>query len=273
VRRADWQGVKEVPFAGRQIAVPACAEKMVEAIYGPNWRTPKPGFEWGRDRRTRATAGTIGIHTGQEVYWANFYARTEYTEGSTFFEYVNGREDTPATIIDIGCGDGRDACAFGAAGRRVVGLDQSPMGIEHATKKASGLGLADQVEFRICDVADNAALSAVIDEFVTDAHDAPVLFYLRFFLHSIPTKVQEKLMATIGERARPGDYLAAEFRTDKDEDAHKVHGKHYRRFQNGPAFGADLVKRSFSLLHEEEGTGLSPYQDEDPVLYRVVARR
>ena len=27
----------------------------------------------------------------------------------------------------------------------------------------------------------------------------------------------------------------------------------------------------FTMLHEEEGTGLSPYKDEDPVLYRVVA--
>jgi hypothetical protein len=28
----------------------------------------------------------------------------------------------------------------------------------------------------------------------------------------------------------------------------------------------------FEVLHEEEGTGLSPYGTEDPVLYRVIAR-
>jgi hypothetical protein len=27
------------------------------------------------------------------------------------------------------------------------------------------------------------------------------------------------------------------------------------------------------VSHEEEGTGLAPYKDEDPVLYRVVATR
>ncbi len=28
----------------------------------------------------------------------------------------------------------------------------------------------------------------------------------------------------------------------------------------------------FEVLHEEEGTGLSPDGTEDPVLYRVIAR-
>jgi hypothetical protein len=81
-------------------------------------------------------------------------------------------------------------------------------------------------------------------------------------------------MDVISSCVRPGDLLAAEFRTEKDEAAAKVHGQHYRRYQNGPAFGASLsTQHHFELLHEEEGTGLSPYKGEDPVLYRVVATR
>jgi hypothetical protein len=276
VRREDWAGVKEVPFAGRQVAVPSCAEKMVEAIYGANWRTPKPGFEWGRDRRTRATAGTIGIHTGQEVYWANFYARTEYTEGSTFFEFVNGRDDTPATIIDIGCGDGRDSFAFAssAAARRVFGMDRSHIGVKNAGKKAEVLGIADRATFHVCDVGDVENLKANLNEAFSASPDAPVMFYLRFFLHSIPEEVQNTLMDVLGEVARPGDMFAAEFRTTKDEAIQKVHGNHYRRFQDGPAFGRALAdKHGFEVLFEVEGTGLSPYKGEDPELYRVIARR
>ena len=44
-----------------------------------------------------------------------------------------------------------------------------------------------------------------------------MLFYMRFFLHSIPADVQAGLMSTISDVARSGDVLAAEFRTDKDE--------------------------------------------------------
>ena len=100
------------------------------------------------------------------------------------------------------------------------------------------------------------------------------MFYLRFFLHSIPEEVQETLMGVIRDQARSGDVFAAEFRTDEDEKRSKVHGQHYRRFQNGPAFGARLEgDYGFTVLHDEVGTGLSPYKGEDPVLYRVIARR
>jgi len=273
VTRDDWQGTREIEFPGGRGMIPVNAEQVVEAIYGVDWNQPKAGFNWNRDRVSAAPGKTTPAQRSK-VYWTNFYAHTEYTSGSTFFEFVNARPDTPANVIDIGCGDGRDSCAFGAAGRRATGLDQSPMGIEHATKHAQALGLTERVQFYICDVADHDALTTLIDKTIAASPDAPVLFYLRFFLHSIPENVQEALMETIGAAARPGDQLAAEFRTEKDEQVTKVHGKHYRRFQNGAAFGASLGdKHSFTLLHEEEGTGLSPYKGEDPVLYRVIAQR
>jgi hypothetical protein len=81
-------------------------------------------------------------------------------------------------------------------------------------------------------------------------------------------------MGVVRDCAAPGDLLAAEFRTQRDAEKSKVHRKHYRRFQDGELFGKRLATDfGFTVLHEEEGTGLSPYRGEDPVLYRVVARR
>jgi SAM-dependent methyltransferase len=210
----------------------------------------------------------------EEIYWANFYAHTHYDQGSTFFDFVNGRPDTPRTVVDIGCGDGRDSFAFGAAGRSVLGVDRSHVAVVHATKQAADMGLADRVRFRSVDVSDRAALSATLQEVVGSSPEAPVLFYLRFFLHSIPEDVQAGLLEVISDCARPGDMFAAEFRTDRDRARSKVHQKHYRRYQNGSAFVESLRKRyRFEILHEQESAGLSPYGSEDPVLYRVVARR
>jgi hypothetical protein len=175
--------------------------------------------------------------------------------------------------MDIGCGDGRDARAFGAAGKTVLGVDQSHVGVEHARQQAMRAGLAGKVAFEVCDVSDAERFRSLLAERRT-AVGGPVLFYLRFFLHSIPEEVQETLLGVLAEQAQDGDVLAAEFRTDKDAERTKVHGKHYRRFQSGDEFGKRLYERyGFVVEHEEEGTGLSPYQDEDPVLYRVIARR
>jgi len=273
ITREDWAGVREIEFPGGKGLVPANAEEIVEHLYGADWRQPKPGFNWNLDRTGAAKAGCLSTAQREKVYWANFYARTEYADGSTFFEFVNSWPEIPASVIDIGCGDGRDSRAFGAVGRDVLGLDQSTVGVKHARGQASAAGLEHKVCFEVCDVSDAERLVGLINDRRVDV-DGPVLFYLRFFLHSIPEEVQETLMGVIRDNARPGDYLGAEFRTDQDAAKSKVHGKHYRRFQSGALFGKRLATDfGFTVLHEEEGTGLSPYKGEDPVLYRVVARR
>ena len=135
------------------------------------------------------------------------------------------------------------------------------------------MGIADRVRFEVCDVAVADDVTALLAGATADPA-VPVVFYLRFFLHAVSEDVQEMLMQTIADLARPGDMFAAEFRTDKDQARSKAFGPHYRRFQNGPAFGRALHERyGFDVLDEQEGTGLSVYGDEDPELYRVIARR
>lgn len=273
VRQEDWQGTREIDFPGGKGLVPVNAEQVVEHLYGADWRQPKPGFNWNLDRTRQATAGILSDEQQATVYWANFYSRTEYAEGSRFFEFVNSFPGIPSAVIDLGCGDGRDSRAFAAAGRTVLGVDQSDVGVEHARQQARSAGLEERARFAPCDVSDVDRLGELITCHQQRA-EGPVLFYMRFFLHSISEEVQETLLQVIREHSRAGDHLAAEFRTEDDAETTKVHGKHYRRFQSGELFGRRLTSDfGFTLLHEEEGTGLSPYRGEDPVLYRALARR
>jgi hypothetical protein len=96
---------------------------------------------------------------------------------------------------------------------------------------------------------------------------------MRFFLHSIPEDTQQALMASLAEDAQPGDVFAAEFRTDKDIDHTRVFGDtHYRRYQNAEEFSKQLQdEHGWEVVFETESRGLSPYKDEDPTLYRVIA--
>ncbi len=206
--RDDWQGTEEIELGGGRGLVPVDAEKLVEHLYGADWRVPKKGFNWNIDR-TSFAEGRLTPAQRSKVYWTNFYAHTEYTSGSTFFEFVDARPDTPGSVIDIGCGDGRDACAFGASGRRVVGLDQSPVGIEHATGHAAAIGLSDRVSFRTCDVADHDALTAVIHDAVAASGEAPAA-------------VLPALLPALDPRGRPG-------RPDGHHRPARAAGRHARR--------------------------------------------
>ncbi|MEI7055154.1 methyltransferase domain-containing protein [Nocardioides sp. CCNWLW239] len=267
---ADWRGTEEVALGAHRVLAPVAGEEVVRHLYGDDWRLPKPGFNWSLERTDAATEGAFTPEQRSRIYWSDFYARHGYQAGSSFSEFMLAFPGSPHDVVDIGCGDGRDACAFAAAGHQVTGVDQAVVGIEHAAKRAAELGLP--VSFATCDVADRDQLGAVL----RSARDgeAPMTFYLRFLLHAISEDAQTMLLDTIEECARPGDLFAAEFRTDQDAAQVKVHGKHFRRFQSAAAFRADLEDvRGWRIEHFEEGSGLSPYQDEDPVLARVVARR
>ncbi|KRF13118.1 class I SAM-dependent methyltransferase [Nocardioides sp. Soil796] len=274
VRASDWTGVHEIDFAGSTGLLPNCAERVAEALYGTGWREPQPGFNWDRDRRTRAADALMPRAWTQQIYWADFYEHTGFLTPSPFFEAVSARGDVPRIVVDLGCGEGRDSVAHAEAGRRVFGIDRSQRGIRRAEAKAAELGLEDRLSFHECDVADTEALASVVGRARAEAGDEPVMFYLRFFLHSLEEETQDALLSSLDALSRPGDVLAAEFRTADDKANPKVHRHHYRRYQDGPAFGAALAQQhAFEVLEEQEGIGLSPYQDEDPHLYRVVARR
>lgn len=269
---ADYTGTELVDFPGGKVLRPKNPEPLVAHIYGDDWKLPKPGFHWSHARRDVADDGVLTTAQRDKVYWSNFYARHSNTEGSTFFGEVSKLDDLPDAVIDIGCGDGRDSCAFGQIGRSVLGIDQSGVAVEGATARAKQLGVGERATFEVCDVSDSEALGKALQQF-RDQHEGSVLFYLRFFLHSIKAEVQEDLLSHIRAVARDGDLFAAEFRTDEDEKLKKTFGNHYRRFQNAAEFRSALEGRfGFDVITDQESDGLSPYGDEDPILYRVVAR-
>lgn len=268
VTEREWQGTREIDFSGGRALVPVRAEELLAALYGDDWRQPKTGFDWKIERRGEDEAGQLTPAQRTTVYWADYYAHNGHTEGSSFAQFVQDRPDTPGTVVDIGCGDGRDSFYFGSVGRTVVALDRSDVGVAHARDRALGAGLGDRMTFEVCDLGDAAGLGEVLDRV-----DGPVLYYTRFVLHAITEDVQQTLLDVLGARAAPGDVLAAEFRTDKDAKLQKAHPKHYRRYQSAEEFLADLRRRGWEIVYEVESDGLAPWGTEDPVLCRVIARR
>ena len=84
-------------------------------------------------------------HYRQESYFGQPYKGLV-----DFFEHYTNRN----VVIDLGCGQGRDALFLGGIGYRVVGVDISDVGIEQLNKAAKQEKL--QVEGVVGDISSFA---------------------------------------------------------------------------------------------------------------------
>jgi len=265
VRLDQWRGVHEVPFGTERAPVPVAAEEVLAQLYGASWREPQPGFSWYHDRTEKPDDLAMSWADCDEVYWADYYRRSEMLEPSPFCRDLIARPDGPELVFDLGCGDGRDSLAFAEAGRRVIGVDRSAA----ALHRARGFAGDRAVSFVQCDLLDTDALAAGLER----AEDEPALIYLRFVLHGYLSARLEELFDSVDAISRPGDLLALEFRDVSDSELPKVHASAHREFVDGAALADRLgAEWGWTVLEHDCSTGRSPYRSEDPALYRIMAR-
>lgn len=171
-----------------------------------------------------------------------------------------------SSVLELGCGNGRDAFFFASRARRVHALDQSQTAIDHNTRRAATDGLTQQLTFQCADISSHVVLPI-----------RPTVVYARFVLHSITRAQQNALLDWLRDAVDPGTMLVFEARTVADPlcgkgepagDNAYVSG-HYRRFLVPDEFIAELDARAFKLRYQLEGAGLAKYEAEDPIVLRA----
>jgi SAM-dependent methyltransferase len=89
-----------------------------------------------------------GLRAPAERFWAA-NRKTDERYQELLGELGNGRR-----VLEYGCGEGSFAFALARNGAEVVGIDISPVGIEHAREEARREGVDSQTEFRVMDAMD-----------------------------------------------------------------------------------------------------------------------
>jgi SAM-dependent methyltransferase len=217
-----------------------------------------------QDDRT-ALAATRDART---EYWDEYYA-TRATPvrrlPSQFAAFVAGELDQHHRIIELGCGDGRDALFFASYGHEVVGVDASHTAVEACRRLAEHLGERATFVHASIDAPDLAAR--------VRGDIPPRLVYARFFLHAITEAEEETLLDLAAAITEPGDQLAVEYRTIRDSSGAKVTATHYRRFVVPAAFEARALGRGFDVTYSVEGFGFAKYRQDDAYVARTIFRR
>ena len=203
----------------------------------------------------------------EEAYWDQYYRKASAPKIPSQFAAFIVNELAPATVVDVGCGNGRDAHFFAAHVDTVLGFDRSQAAIDMCASAAAG---AQNAAFRCCPVSDPAWAAAA----EAARTDGPLLVYARFVLHALSEDEEEDLLRATGELiSREADRFAVEFRTHLDHGRPKVTGSHFRRFIDPSVLVYRAAKRGLRPTYSVQGFGMAKYRDDDAHVARIIFER
>ena len=257
-----------IDFEGRPMPVPAVPEVFLEAAYGPDWRIPNPAFKFSTPQADRRrVAGWFGGLRGRRDFWREFYGKfgdRVPRKRTTFAAWVADREPA-GTLVDVGCGNGRDSWFFAARGFDVTGLTLLP---RLATKHPASRRQEAAPDIEQCN------LDSLRQTLATGARLARLpgdkVVYGRFVLNNLTDAGRANFWRLTAMTLSGGGRCYLEFRTLQDRALPKEFGPHFRRHLHPDRVVAEAAARGGRVVHREAGRGLSPLGAEDPHLCRLI---
>ena len=199
-------------------------------------------------------------------HWDEYYKKDKAPSfPSPFAKYVGNKLGTKQTILEIGCGNGRDSKFFETQGHQVTGLDRSGEAIELCKKLYS----CESLEFFFGTIADIEKINKIKFD----------LIYSRFVFHAMSLSEEIETLKTSYQLLNKDGQFFIECRSINDPLSHKgeilshterVDG-HYRRFIILEEFKQRLIQVGFRITKTIESNGLAEFEEEDPVVIRVNA--
>jgi tellurite methyltransferase len=202
-------------------------------------------------------------------YWEAFYAtQNKELKPSLFAKYVvEYIAKEPHKLIELGCGNGRDAILFANNKLNVLAIDQCKSEIDFLSRTYS---LLENIQFKHKDFTR-----------LTNDQKFDVV-YSRFTLHSISSEQEKQVLNWAFQNLNSNGFFCIEARGQKNEiygKGNPVEGEkdafildnHYRRFINLDLLCKELKNIGFIIKKAEEKKGFAPFNGEDETYIRIIA--
>lgn len=205
----------------------------------------------------------------QDPFWNNHYSKFTESEPSKFANFCRDNYLMPTdTVIELGCGNGRDGIFLAASCERYIGLDSCGNAI-NSFKSRFAQGVQSNIEVMQSDFTD-VDFNSFID------NSKRIFIYSRFSFHSIRYMEADRLLTNLVNIKDSSWFMAMEVRTIHDElygigesvGLHEFQTDHYRRFVDPDVFLEQLTSM-FCVPHFELGRGFAPYKTENPLVLRI----
>jgi SAM-dependent methyltransferase len=174
-------------------------------------------------------------------------------------------------VVEIGCGNGRDAGFFAEQGRSVLAVDRSPAAIRLVTEMAHRRGLQHLEAVAVAvEELSNLLKSQDVRSLLGGRE---VAVYARFFLHAIAADAQEAFFDWLQAFLRTGERCFLEYRAADLSANEYEFGAHYRRPISSDALAMYCTSAGFELVSSAESCDFAPYREERPLVGRTVVRK
>ncbi len=267
----------EIEIEGVKLPAPKNAEAMVEVIYGPDWRIPNPDFkyndiDWGPFQGFSVNKN--------KAHWEDYYSKktqndvwTDYP--SQFGAFCASEIEAPSSVLDFGCGNGRDSLFLSQIGHEVLACDYSKSAVDIVKAKGKKKDLL--IEAEVLNIYDTSSVQSMIKNY-PDRFD---IIYSRFVMHAITQEGQDRFLRLAKKILKAKGKIYLEFRNSNDErsksgtvlsDDERSDG-HYRRFIKNSEFLDNATELGWAVEYMAEGTGFAKFKDEDPNVTRIILKR
>lgn len=193
-------------------------------------------------------------------YWEDFYKNNEVPlENSSFSSFVDSYildNKKIESILDIGCGNGRDSEYFSKK-YNVAGIDLNPP-VRNSSVKYLKKSVIDEIE---------------------EKYD---VYYMRFIVHSITEIELDILLNNILNKMYDHSLIFIETRSikgigegDKFESNFKSSiGENHFRLHYSIYYLTNKIKNiGFDIIYETEDNNLAIFKDDNPYVIRIICKK
>jgi len=128
--------------------------------------------------------------------YESFYQQNRHGLGEptkAFVEFFSNLAESRLTVLDVGCGQGRDALFIARLGHHVTAIDHSPSGIRDLDNDAAAENLSIQTE--VIEIRDFQS-DSIYDVIVIDRT-----------LHMLDLRDRQQVLANLLASTRSGSYI------------------------------------------------------------------
>jgi len=212
----------------------------------------------------------------QIKYWNAFYKDSHPPSNPTSFaEYCLPFIKYKSTLLELGCGNGRDSIYFAKNNISVYASDISSYAINNIKNYVN-----------INNINNMTFINEDFTNFNTNQYTENFqAIYSRFTIHTILQDKISKVFKWSYNALSDGGLIMIETRSTKDPLFASGKGKliehntilyeegHIRHFVERDELVNSLLSEGFDLVEDTESNNLSIYEGDNPVLLRVIARK